>query len=144
MSPIKRRLVYATSYEIIAVFLTGTAMLMLGHGLVNAGVVAIATSLIAMLYNLAFTWVFETWEARNPVKGRTILRRIAHAVLFEIGLCFLLVPLLAFQLNISFVQAFITDIGLIVFFLFYTFVFNIGFDKLFGLPASAAGATASA
>jgi uncharacterized membrane protein len=31
------------------------------------------------------------------------------------------------------------DLGLVVFFLVYTFVFNWAFDRAFGLPASATG-----
>jgi len=30
------------------------------------------------------------------------------------------------------------DLGLVIFFLVYTFVFNWAFDRVFGLPASAA------
>ena len=32
----------------------------------------------------------------------------------------------------------VLDLGLSLFFLVYTFAFNLGFDKVFGLPASAA------
>ena len=41
-------------------------------------------------------------------------------------------------LNDQFEQALVMDLGLVVFFLCYTFVFNWGFDQVFGLPASAA------
>ena len=34
-------------------------------------------------------------------------------------------------------QAFVLDLGLLLFFLVYTFVFNWTFDRIFGLPASA-------
>ena len=37
-------------------------------------------------------------------------------------------------------DALVMDLGLVVFFLVYTFVFNWAFDAIFGLPASAAGA----
>lgn len=40
---------------------------------------------IAMLWLLVFNTIFEAWEARQTSKGRTTLRRIAHAVLFEGG-----------------------------------------------------------
>jgi uncharacterized membrane protein len=41
---------------------------------------------------------------------------------------------------VSLWEAFVMDLALIVFFLCYTFVFNWGFDRVFGLPASAQGA----
>jgi len=50
---------------------------------------------------------------------------------------FTLVPLFAWWFGISLWQAFVMDLALIVFFLCYTFVFNWGFDRVFGLPASA-------
>ena len=65
-------------------------------------------------------------------------RRVAHALGFEAGLVVMLVPLFAWWLGVSLWQAFVLDLGLIVFFLVYTYVFNLGFDRVFGLPASAA------
>ena len=56
------------------------------------------------------------------------------------GMCFILfwlVPFFAWWLNISLWQALVMDVGLLVFFLVYTFVFTWCFDRLFGLPASA-------
>ena len=40
-------------------------------------------------------------------------------------------------------QALVMDLGLVVFFLCYTFVFNWAFDQVFGLPASAAATPAA-
>ena len=96
-----------------------------------------ATSAIAVLWNLVFNTLFEAWEARQPVKGRSVQRRIAHAIGFEGGLVLFLVPLIAWWLDTSLWHALVMDLGLVVFFLVYTFVFNWGFDRVFGLPASA-------
>ena len=70
-----------------------------------------------------------------------IARRVAHAIGFEGGLVFTLVPLFAWWFGVSLWHAFVMDLGLIVFFLGYTFVFNWVFDHLFGLPASAMAAS---
>ena len=51
-----------------------------------------------------------------------------------------LVPTIAWWLDITLWQALLMDLGLVVFFLVYTFVFNWAFDAIFGLPASAAAA----
>ena len=45
----------------------------------------------------------------------------------------------AWWLDVSLWDALVMDLGLVVFFLIYTFVFNWAFDAIFGLPASAAG-----
>ena len=44
---------------------------------------------------------------------------------------------MAWWLGISLVEAFVLDLGFLAFFLVYTFAFNLGFDRVFGLPASA-------
>jgi len=112
----------------------------LGH----ASILSIMSSAVAVLWNLSFNAVFERWEARQAVRGRSVQRRIAHAIGFEGGLVVFLVPLFAWWLDVSLWQALVMDIGFLLFFLGYTFVFNWTFDAVFGLPASAATPPASA
>ncbi|HEX5738115.1 MAG TPA: PACE efflux transporter [Hydrogenophaga sp.] len=138
MQGIKRKIVYVTLYEIIAIACSSLALAVLvGRSLGHATVVAVAASAIAVVWNLVFNTLFERWESRQVKRGRSLGRRVAHAIGFEGGLVFTLVPLFAWWLNISLWQAFVLDLGLIVFFLIYTFVFNLAFDKVFGLPSSA-------
>lgn len=139
MQGIKRRLVYVSLYELFAVGLTSAGLALLaGSALAHAGIAALASSAIALAWNLAYTHLFEAWEARQTRRGRNLARRIAHALGFEAGLIVMLVPLFAWWLEITLWQALLLDFGLIVFFLIYTFVFNLAFDRVFGLPASAA------
>lgn len=140
MQGIKRRVVYISLYEGIAIVVASVGLaLMSGQGLGHSGVLAVIASAIAVVWNLAFNALFERWEARQPVRGRSIGRRVAHAIGFEGGLVTLLVPTIAWWLNISLWDALVMDLGLVVFFLVYTFVFNWAFDSIFGLPASATG-----
>ncbi len=133
-----RRVVYISLYEVLAIALAGLGlMLMSGESLVASGALATATSAVAVVWNLVFNSLFERWEARQPVKGRSVKRRVAHAVVFEAGLVLMLVPLIAWWLDIGLWQALVMDLALVVFFLVYTFVFNWAFDAVFGLPASA-------
>lgn len=133
-----RRVVYISLYEVLAIALAGLGlMLMSGESLVASGALATATSAVAVVWNLVFNSLFERWEARQPVKGRSVKRRVAHAVIFEAGLVLMLVPLIAWWLGIGLWQALVMDMALVVFFLVYTFIFNWVFDAVFGLPASA-------
>lgn len=133
-----RRVVYISLYEVLAIALAGLGlMLMSGESLAASGALATATSAVAVVWNLVFNSLFERWEARQPVKGRSVKRRVAHAVVFEAGLVLMLVPLIAWWLDIGLWQALVMDLALVVFFLVYTFVFNWAFDAVFGLPASA-------
>jgi uncharacterized membrane protein len=145
MQGIKRRVVYITLYEGIAIVAASVGLaLMSGQGIGHSGALAVVASVIAVLWNLAFNALFERWEARQTVRGRSVKRRIAHAIGFEGGLIAFLVPVFAWSLGVSLLQALVMDLGLVVFFLVYTFVFNWGFDTVFGLPASAAKPSASA
>ena len=139
-----RRVLYVTLYELIAIAVATAGLAQLsGQGAGHSSVVAVAASAIAVLWNVVFNWAFERWESRQTVRGRSVARRVAHAIGFEGGLVFTLVPLFAWWFKVSLWDAFVMDLALIVFFLCYTFVFNGVFDRVFGLPASAQGAVNS-
>jgi uncharacterized membrane protein len=141
MQGIKRRVVYISLYEGIAIVATSFGLAtMSGQGLGHSGALAVIASAIAVVWNLAFNAMFERWESRQAVRGRSVRRRVAHAIGFEGGLVAFLVPTIAGWLGIGLLEALLMDLGLVVFFLVYTFVFNWAFDALFGLPASAGGA----
>lgn len=147
MQGVKRRVIYITLYESIAIVAASTGLaLMSGQGVFSAGPgpVAVMASVIAVLWNVGFNALFERWEARQTVRGRSVFRRVAHAVVFELGLVIALVPLFAWWLDVSLWHALLMDLGLSVFFLIYTFVFTWVFDSVFGLPASAATPSVSA
>ena len=138
MQGIRRRIVFVTLYELIAIVATSAGLAALSDsGLQRAGVAAVVSSAVAVAWNVVFNTLFERWEARQTVRGRGLARRAAHAIGFEGGLVVMLVPFFAWWLDISLLQAFVLDLGLLLFFLVYTFVFNWVFDRAFGLPASA-------
>ena len=134
----RRRVAYVTVYEIIAIAVATLGLAAAtGQGAAHSAVVSAASSAIAVAWNLVFNTLFERWEARQSVRGRSVARRVAHAIGFEGGLLLWLVPFFAWWLGVSLWQALLMDVGLLVFFLIYTFVFTWVFDRLFGLPASA-------
>lgn len=138
MHAVRRRIVYATLYEAFAIVITSVGLAWLsGAAGANATLAGIGSSAIALTWNLVYTTFYERWEARQVRKGRSLWRRTLHAVGFEAGLVVMTVPFFAAVLGISWWAALVYDFGLILFFLAYTFVFNLGFDKVFGLPASA-------
>ncbi len=82
--------------------------------------------------------MFERWESRQVVRGRSFVRRLAHGIGFEGGLAIILIPVMSLWLRITPLEAFIANLGLLVFFFFYAIVFTWAFDRVFGLPESAA------
>jgi uncharacterized membrane protein len=138
LSPILRRILYTVLFEAFGIVIAGLGLAVLSGAVVfDTGIVAALSSLVAMTWNLIFNTLFEFWETRQTTKGRSFARRAAHALGFELGLTVLLAPLLAWWLDVTLLQAFLYDLTLVVFFVIYTFLFNLAFDKVFGLPASA-------
>lgn len=139
MTPVQRRVLQSVLYELLAVAFVGPVLsLAFGKPPGSTLVLAVLLSLIALSWNYVFNWVFERWEARQPVRGRSWLRRLAHGLGFEGGLTLILIPLMSFWLDISPLEAFVANLGLLVFFFVYAVVFTWAFDRVFGLPASAA------
>lgn len=131
----QRKIFHATLYELIAIVAVTLAMRwFFDKGMSEGGGLAVSTSLVALVWNMVFNTLFETWERRQASRERPLQRRMAHAVGFEGGLVVMTVPLIAWWLEMDWWQALLTDLGLVVFFLFYTFVFNWLFDHVFGLP----------
>ncbi len=136
----RRRVVYVSIYEIIAIAVVTWGLAgYTGQGVEHSGIMAVASSAVAIAWNVLFNTVFERWEKRRGRHGRSLRLRLAHALAFEGGLVVTLVPMFAWWFGISLWDALVMDLGLIAFFLCYTFVFNWGFDRVFGLPASALG-----
>jgi uncharacterized membrane protein len=135
----KRKITYVASYEAIA-FLFGTLgfFSFSDSSLERAGALAFFGSLFAVSWNFTYNALFERWEAKRTTRGRGFGRRVLHAVGFEVGFLTVLLPAAAWWLEISYLHSFALNLGLNIFFLVYTFVFTWCFDRVFGLPASAA------
>lgn len=139
MSPITRRVLQAVLYEIIAIAVVGPALsFAFDQPQASTFGLAVVLSTIALTWNYLFNWIFERWESRQAVRGRSFARRLAHGAGFEGGLVIILIPVMSWWLGISPLAAFVTNLGLLVFFFFYAIVFTWAFDRVFGLPASAA------
>lgn len=138
MTPARRKIVYAVSFETLGTLLaTAFLWLVSEASAASSFALSVLTASVALGWSYAFNTLFEAWESRQAVKGRSTARRTAHAILFEVGLVTLLLPLMAWWLQVSLWQALVYEAGLIALFLVYTYLFTWGFDRIFGLPASA-------
>ena len=144
MSPTSRRVLQAILYELIAIAVVGPA-LSFAFDTPQASTfgLAVVLSTIALTWNYIFNWMFERWESRQAVGGRSLARRLAHGAGFEGGLVIILVPVMSLWLDITPLAAFVANLGLLVFFFFYAIAFTWAFDRVFGLPASAVRADPS-
>ncbi|KVM67561.1 PACE efflux transporter [Burkholderia ubonensis] len=136
MQGLPRKITQAILYEAIAIACISPAIAALfGEGLVYSGALSATMSAIALLWNMVYNTLFERWEATRVQRTRTLGRRIIHACGFEGGLIFILVPVVAWWLDISWFDAFLVDLGLFAFFFCYAFVFQWAFDRVFDVPA---------
>ena len=139
MQGLKRKIVYVALFEGIAILCATFGLAQLsGNQYGHSSVLAVATSVVAVVWNFLYNYLFEWWETRQSVRGRSLKRRIAYTLGFEAGLIALLVPLIAWWFGITLWKALWIDLTLVIFFVCYTFVFSWAFDRIFGLPLSAA------
>jgi uncharacterized membrane protein len=142
MQGLRRKVIYVATFEAIAITVCSFAFSRIADkSLGHSSMLAVMTSIVAVVWNFTFTSAFEAWERRQAVRGRSFKRRVAHACCFELGLIVLIVPMMAWWLDMSLLHALVMDIGLVAFFLAYTFIFNYCFDRIFGLPSSAQPST---
>lgn len=139
MTPRTRRVVQAVLYEIIAIAFVGPVLsVAFDKSPTSTLGLAFVLSSVALAWNYVFNTLFERWESGQSIRGRSFARRLVHGLGFEGGLVVLLVPVMSLWLDISTLQAFIANLGLLAFFFIYAIAFTWAFDRVFGLPESAA------
>jgi uncharacterized membrane protein len=120
----------AITFEVLAILISAPLLVwLMDVSMAHAGLLTLMISMLAMTWNVIFNALFDKIERRLGLV-RTFRVRAVHAVAFEAGLIVTVVPLAAWWLNISLLDAFLLDIGVVLFFLPYTFLFNLGYDKL--------------
>ena len=135
LSPIKRRLVYVTVFELLGIlFATLVLMALSGGDVQNSLPVAIIVSSAAVVWNYIYNTLFESWECRKHIMARTLKIRCMHAIGFEGGLFLFCLPVYMLWYGVGLWEAMSMQTALLIFFLVYTFVFTLLFDKVFTLP----------
>ena len=145
MRTTRDRIRHAILFEAVGlVFLIGGAWLLTGFDAQSLGVVGVVSSLIATgwnyVYNLGFDHAMRRWRG-SVVKTHAI--RAVHALLFEGGLLILLLPFVAWMLDLSLWHAFLFDLGVAGFYVVYGYLFNWAYDRIFPLPEMRAARAAA-
>jgi uncharacterized membrane protein len=124
---------HALAFEIVglAIFVPGSAFI-LGHPITNMGVIGIVSATAATIWNFVFNWLFD--HAMRRFAGtvhKTMGIRLIHTGLFEAGLIVVLIPFIAWYLQIGLVDALFLDVGIVIFYLVFGFLFNLAYDRAF-------------
>ncbi|WP_321894004.1 PACE efflux transporter [Paraburkholderia tropica] len=135
MNGVKRKLFYVLGFEALGVVIGATCLTVLGDANpTTTGPLAVMASSIALGWNLIYTNLFELWEKSRGVEARTVWSRILCAIGYQLTLVTMLIPLIAWWMQVSLLNAFFLDATLIVVMPCYAFLYNWGFDLLFGVP----------
>ncbi|WP_040331730.1 chlorhexidine efflux PACE transporter AceI [Acinetobacter nectaris] len=124
----KRRLIHAFSYETILLVIIAVALsTFLDMPLEVTGTLGIAMAVTSVVWNMIFNYIFEGVEKKYQLK-RTIPVRILHAIGFEGGLMLATIPMVAYALKTSLLEAFLLDLAMTLCILVYTFIFQWCYD----------------
>lgn len=125
---ITERIFQAIGFELLAILIcTPLLAWIMNKPMVDMGVVTIAMAALALAWNVIFNGYFDRVLKRFAI-AHNAWTRVVHALLFEGGLVALGVPLIAWWLDISLLEAFVLDIGVLLFFLPYTYVYHWVYD----------------
>jgi uncharacterized membrane protein len=127
---ITERIFQAIGFELLAILIcTPLLAWIMQKPMLEMGAVTVLIALLALGWNVVFNRFFDRMLARMNVAHNAWVR-VVHALLFEGGLIVMGVPLIAWWLSVSLWQAFLLDIGVLLFFLPYTYVYHWGYDVL--------------
>ncbi|MCS5452374.1 PACE efflux transporter [Enterobacter huaxiensis] len=126
----RERIFHAVLFELLAnVIIALFLAYVLQVSLLQSGMLSLISALTATIWNFIFNKIFDGLQRRYAFE-RSFLMRALHAVAFEIGLIVTLTPVAMLLLNLSLVDAFFVEIGLVLFFLPYTLAYNWLYDWL--------------
>lgn len=132
------RLRHTLGFEVLGLMISIPLFsLLTGQRVDHLGPLAIGLSLLATGWNYLYNLLVDHWMLRQLGRlEKRLIERVLHALIFELGLLLVVLPLTALWLGISLWQALWLDIGFSLFFVLYAFGYNLAYDRLFPLPVS--------
>lgn len=123
------RVFHAVSFELLALMcLVPIGALFSGQQATHLALVGLGLSLFTVVWNFLYNLMFDR-IMQDDRSLRTLRLRVVHALGFEGSLVFVTVPVLAWVLNISLLEALVVEAGFLLFFFVYTIVFNWLYDR---------------
>lgn len=125
---ITERIFQAAGFELLAIVIcTPLLAWIMDKPMLDMGLVTVMIAALALAWNVIFNGIFDR-VLRRFGRAHNAWTRVVHALLFEGGLVAVGVPLIAWWLDISLWQAFLLDIGVLLFFLPYTYIYHWVYD----------------
>jgi uncharacterized membrane protein len=129
------RIRHAIGFELVGLLGAMPLMsLLFGVSASHSGPIGLLFSLLATLWNYFYSaWFDRCLAARHGHSSKTFVQRLLHAVGFEAGLLVLTIPILAWWLDLTLLDALVMDLAMIIYYLFFAYAYNVAYDKLFPL-----------
>ena len=125
---ITERILQAIGFELLAILIcTPLLAWVMDKPMLEMGVATMAIAALALAWNVVFNGLFDR-VLKHYKMAHNAWVRVVHALLFEGGLVAFGVPLIAWWLKIGLWEAFLLDIGVLLFFLPYTYVYHWVYD----------------
>lgn len=122
------RVFHSVLFEVLAVTFSIIGLaIFTEHEVISLSGMMIIIATMAMTWNFIFNWLFDQVVTGDKEK-RPFKVRVLHVSLFEIGLLFFTVPVIAYMLDIGIIEALIMDLGVTIFITIYAFMYNLAYD----------------
>ena len=134
------RLRHAIGFELIGLLIAAPlASWVTGVGLNHMGPLALFFSVVATVWNYVYNIGVDRLLLR--LQGHThksLWQRVLHTLGFEGGLLVVALPVMSWWLDIGLLEALLLDLGFVLFYLVYAFIYNWGSAKVFPIPGKGA------
>ena len=134
------RIRYSISFELtLLTIIVPFGAFFFDKHLAEIGALGVFLAFKAMVVSYLYNLVFDHFDARSGVVAsqRSAPKRILHAVGFETTLLITTLPFLMWFLDLTILQALLTDITVATFVVGYTYCFTLVYDRLFPVRAAA-------
>lgn len=133
MRTTRDRIRHSLLFELLAVLsITPLGSMILNVSMGEFSIMAVVTTAIAIFWNYGFNLAFDhAMHRRFKSVRKTLPVRVVQAFLFEAGLLCILVPFIAWHLDVTWWRAFLIDLSMAGFYLVYAFAFNWLYDVAF-------------
>lgn len=122
------RFFYAFLFEVLGIGISAPlGVWLFNHALFEMGIVTVVIAVMALMLNMVYNSIFDYWLKKNHLT-KTKRVRTLHAVGFEFTLLLMTIPFIMWYLKIDLREALALDIVFILFYLPYTYVFNLVYD----------------
>lgn len=127
---VRVRVAHTVGYEAFAVLLLAPVMAwVMDKPIATAGAVTVTLSCMAMAWNVVYNVMVDRYAGADRSQWKFGAFAL-HGIGFEVGIIVLCLPVVAWMLSISLLQAFVMEIGFFVLILPYTMIYNWAFYKV--------------